>query len=42
MSVTAGPPFNSSTDPNIAVAYVSAFIFVFFVSGLAHTSCDYC
>ncbi|KAJ3539554.1 hypothetical protein NM688_g6347 [Phlebia brevispora] len=32
MSITAGPPFNPATDSNIAVAYVSAFIFVFFVS----------
>ena len=32
MSITAGPPFNSNKDQTLAVAYVSAFIFVFFVS----------
>ena len=32
MSITAGPPFNSSSDSALAVAYVSAFILVFYVS----------
>ncbi len=32
MSIMSGPPFNAATDQNIAIAYVSAFIFIFFVS----------
>ncbi|KAF7796059.1 hypothetical protein EIP86_007230 [Pleurotus ostreatoroseus] len=32
MSITAGPPFNGTDDSTIAVAYVSAFIFIFFVT----------
>jgi auxin efflux carrier family protein len=32
MSITAGPPFNSTSDQNLAVAYISAFILVFYVS----------
>ena len=31
MSLAAGPPFNPDVDKTLAVAYVSAFIFVFFV-----------
>ncbi len=32
MSIMSEPPFNTATDQNIAIAYVSAFIFIFFVS----------
>ncbi|KAI0685009.1 auxin efflux carrier [Cytidiella melzeri] len=32
MSITAGPPFNSSTDQSLAVAYISAFILVFYIT----------
>ncbi|KAI0345662.1 auxin efflux carrier [Trametopsis cervina] len=32
MSITAGPPFNSSSDQSLAVAYISAFILVFYIT----------
>jgi len=31
MSVTAAAPFNGTTDQNLAVAYIAAFILVFVV-----------
>jgi hypothetical protein len=31
MSITAAPPFGGPNDVNLGVAYVSAFILVFFV-----------
>ncbi|PSR83798.1 hypothetical protein PHLCEN_2v5612 [Hermanssonia centrifuga] len=32
MSIMSEPPFNTATDQNIAIAYVSAFIFIFFLT----------
>ena len=32
MSITGSAPFNGSSDQTLAVAYISAFILVFFVS----------
>ena len=32
MSVTGAAPFNGSSDQNLSVAYISAFILVFLVS----------
>ena len=36
MSITASAPFAGTQDQSLAVAYVSAFILVFFVSSLIH------
>lgn len=37
MSITGSTPFNGTADQTVAVAYVAAFILVFFVSTLDAT-----
>jgi len=32
LSVTTSPPFNGTSDQNLSIAYISAFILVFVVS----------